>query len=244
MNDKKLKDMWKSAEYFMDTLGYESNTIEGFLSNRSGSVANKIKKMIQADLGFKIGAALFLILDSFLYFEVQRNIAYICTAGVILIIPLILFELSTLRQFNSILTVNRNIKETLSGMLSFLENRSTSTLLSIASTYLFFFSGGVLLYFFVEYGELRRMGSMDIFVFPSICIMGIIINLAFNYRIIKYQILHLKLCLSDVEEELLPQVASKIESRRKNEMLISILVGAVLFLAFFLLVAVLKALGL
>lgn len=242
MNDKKLKDMWK-AEYFMDTLGYQSNTIEGFLSKSSGTVAGKIRKMIQLDLVLKAIGFIVLILNSIIYYNVQEPITHICIFGAVLLIPLMIYEYSSLKKFNFIFTSGNNIKDDLSGMLGFLNNRAYGILIAIATTYLFVYTAGMLLYFFAEYGELRRMGTLDIFVFPSICIFGIILNFIYNQKVIKYQIRHLQLCLSNADEEMKPAIASKIETSRKNEQLITILVAVIAFLALFVFIAILKSLG-
>jgi len=168
----------------------------------------------------------------------------ICALGVILLLPLIMFEYNTLKSFNRISDNNKTTKDKLTGMLVFLRTRSFSSLLSTSSTYLFGFTGGMLLYFFLAYGQLRRMGSLDIFVFPTICFLGIIMNFVQNRNTIKFQIKHLQVCLSDMNEDLMPIVSDNVENKQRNERIISLLVGVVVFLAFFVLIAILKKLGL
>ncbi len=243
MNDKKLKEMWNKAEYFMGTANYESSTIERFLSNRSGSIAQKFRNMMQLDIGFKIAILLALVLDVILYFNVQPLVATICALAAVLILPLIWFERSILNKFSQISDSSKNTKEKLSEMITFLKRQSFATLLATASTYLFGFNGGILLYFFAEYGQLRRMGSLDIFVFPAICLIGIVITVAQNNTIIKYQIKHIELCLSDLNEDILPVVSRNIEEQQKRDRTMNVLVGAVVLLAFLVLVFVLKELG-
>ncbi len=244
MNDKKLKDMWKNADNLMDIYEYNEATIGRFLPSRTDSIAHKIRRMFQNDLVFKTISVSFLLVDIILYANVQTNIAMICALGVILLLPLIMFEYNTLKSFNRISDNNKTTKDKLTGMLVFLRTRSFSSLLSTSSTYLFGFTGGMLLYFFLAYGQLRRMGSLDIFVFPTICFLGIIMNFVQNRNTIKFQIKHLQVCLSDMNEDLMPIVSDNVENKQRNERIISLLVGVVVFLAFFVLIAILKKLGL
>lgn len=244
MNDKKLKDMWKSAEYLYDSPEFDSSTIGKFLPTRSGSIASKIKKMFQVDLVFKSISGLLLFVSVILYSNVQPKIAMICGLGILLLIPLLMFEVSSLKKFVEISDHNKNTKDRLSEMLVFLRTRSFSNLLSISSTYLFGFCGGMLVYFFLAYGQLRRIGTLDIIVFPTICILGIIMNYIQSSNTIKFQIKHLQICLSDINEDLLPIVSDNIDTKQKTEKIISILVMVVVFLAFFVLIAILKKLGL
>ncbi len=244
MNDKKLKDMWKNTDYLMDIYEYNETTIGRFLPSRTSSIAHKIKKMFQLDIAFKIISGLLLLADVLLYSIVQANIAMMCALGVLLLLPLIMFEFNTLKNFNSLSDNNKSTKDKLTGMLVFLRTRSFSSLLSTSSTYLFGFSGGMLLYFFAAYGQLRTFRTLDIIVFPTICILGIIMNFIQNRNTIKFQIKHLQVCLSDINEDIMPMVSDNIETKQKNERTISILVGVVVLLAFLVLIAILKKLGL
>ena len=243
MNDKNLKDMWNSIEYFMGTSEYESSSIERFIAGRSKSIAQKFRKMLQLDIGFKLVIVAMLIIDVFLYYSVQSVIAYVCAGALVLLLPLLGFEFNLVKKFDEISYSAGSTKAKLSAMLSFLRTKSFVTLLSTASTYLFGFNAGILIYFFVEYGKMRRMGNLDIFVFPAICLIGIIITLVQNNSIIKHQIKHIELCLSDLNEDILPMVSKNIEQQQKSEQKMNVLVAVVVFLAFLIFVAVLKELG-
>ena len=227
----------------MDTPSYYGNDINRIINRRSKSVSTKILNMLKLHIGIKIVSMIILVVNSMLYFNVQLNISLICMTAAAIIIPLIFFEYKTFQQFNDISDFGRSTKEKLSGMLTFLKNRSFITLLSNSSTYLFGYTAGVLLYFFAEYGMLRRMGSLDIFVFPAICLIGMILSYVMNDNTIKYQIKHLELCLSDFEDDVMMMVDRNIEAQRKRDELVKLMVGIIVFLSLFVFIAVLKALG-
>ncbi len=243
MDDKTLKNMWKSIDYLIDNPGYSGNTIEGFLSGKSYSISKRIRETIISDLVFKIVSAVFLLTNIFLYAEVQPMISKICLAGLFLIVPLIFFEAKTLNRLAAISDNARSVAEKLSGMLSFLKRKATIIQLSISSTYIFGFTGGMLIYFFFAYGELRRIGSMDIFVFPSICLFGIILNYIMTGNKLNYQVKHLEVCLSDMDEETLKLVDHRIESKQKTDHWVILGVAIVVFMAFLLFVFALKSMG-
>lgn len=243
MNDNKLKDIWSKVENFRDTPGYESETIERFLTCRSNSIAEKITRMLQFDLAVKLLAAIVFTIDAVLYFNVQPVVFTICLSGAALIIPFVLFELRILRQFSGISDYGQSTKEKLSAMLTFLRNRFFTALLAISSTYLFFFYSGLLFYFFVVYGHLRRLENMDIFVFSTLCIIGIVMNFVTNYSQVRYHIKHLESCLSDLNDSVLSIVSINIETQQKQDRTIKLLLGIALVFGFVLLIVILKEIG-
>jgi hypothetical protein len=87
------------------------------------------------------------------------------------------------------------------------------------------------------------MGSLDLFVFPSICLLGIIFTFVFNRKNMRSQEQHIELCLSDIDDNLLPIAKEKMELQQKNERIITILIGFVVLLSFLVLVAILKTKG-
>ena len=54
---------------------------------------------------------------------------------------------------------------------------------------------------------------------------------------------HIELCLSDIDDNLLPIAKEKMELQQKNERIITILIGFVVLLSFLVLVAILKTKG-
>ena len=105
------------------------------------------------------------------------------------------------------------------------------------------FISGLLLYFFITYGQLRPLDNMDVFVFSTLCLIGIVSNFAVNRSQIEYHAGHIEACLSDLNDEVLAVVTSSIESQRKQDHAIKMLLALVLVLGFVVLIVVLKALG-
>ncbi|HAQ18962.1 MAG TPA: hypothetical protein DCR40_06975 [Prolixibacteraceae bacterium] len=243
MNDNKLKDIWSKAENFRDTPGYESDTIERFLTSRSNSIAEKITRMLQFDIAIKLLAAIVFTINAILYFNIQSIVFTTCLSGAALIIPFVLFELRILRQFSGISDYGQSTKAKLSAMLTFLRSRFFIAILSISSTNLFFFYSGLLFYFFIVYGHLRQLDNMDIFVFSILCIIGIVMNFVINYTQVRYHIKHLEACLSDLNDSVLSVVSINIETQQKQDRTIKLLLGVALILGFVLLIAILKKIG-
>ncbi len=235
--------MWNSVEYFLGASEYQSTTIERFISGRSNSIANKFTTMMRKDIITKMVIMALLIFDVFLFMEVQSTIAMICGVALVLMVPLVLFESKILKTFNEISMTTSSTKDKLAEMMSFLKRHTFATLTSTASSYLFGYNAAMLLYFFVEYGQLRRIGTIDIFVFPSICLLGIIITTVLNNNTIKYQIKHIELCLSDLNEDILPLLSKNIEKQQKTDYKMNLLIALAVLLAFLVLIAVLKEMG-
>lgn len=243
MDDKNLKDMWNKADIYLGISNYVSGDIEEFMSGNSISVSEKIRKMLQIDISFKLLAAFLFLIDAILYYNVQPAISVICMAGFVFVLPLVGYELNTLRQFSTIADNRQSTKEKMMGMLTFLRSRSFTSLLAMSSTYLFGFTAGILVYFFAAYGELRKMNGLDIFVFPTICFIGIVLNYVMNSNTIKFQVRHLELCLSDLDEEVMPLVSRNIAAQQKSVRMTKLLIGIVALLSFLIFVIVLKELG-
>jgi hypothetical protein len=243
MDDKKLKDMWKNADNIMGAIDYEHKTIEGFIKKRSNSVADKIKNMIKLDIGIKWLIAIGLLFDAVLYYNSQTMISYICFFSLPLLIPLIMYEMGVLRDFSELVDYGQNTREKLMDMLTFLKSRFFNTLLSFASTYLFGFTAGMLLYFYITYGYLRRLGSMDVFVFSTICLIGIVMNFVSNSSLVKYHKKHIELCLSDLNDNSLEIVSQNIETRQKLDHITKILIMVALLVGLLVFIAILKSLG-
>ena len=118
----KLKDMWNKAENLVESPGYEYSTIEKFISGRSNSIADKIRKTLQLDIALKILFTIVFTTDAVLYVSIQPKVSLICLIIVVIILPLILFEIKTIKHFNQISDYGQNAREKLAKMLTFLRN--------------------------------------------------------------------------------------------------------------------------
>ena len=236
MNDKNLKDMWKNSENFMGTSSYESSTIERFLSGRSNSIAQGIRKMIFLDIALKLLVVIVLGIDIFLYMG-TLNVLTICSLGIGLLAILIWYLFKMLNRFSEIADYGQSTKDKLSSMLTYLKNRFYSTLLAISSTYLFIFISGTLVYFYAVYGKVRPMDGQDIIVFLIFIIAGITFNFLVNRAQVKYQIKHLEVCLSDLNNNVLATVSDNLSTQQKQDRVIKFLLALALLAGFILLIA-------
>lgn len=242
MNDINLKDMWNKAENTMGASGYESSTIEGFLSGRSNSIAQYVRKMIFMDIALKTLVVIVLGIDIFLYLGTS-NIITICVTGIILLAVLIGYQFKMLNRFSEIADYGQTTREKLSSMLTYLQSRFYSTLLAISSTYLFIFISGTLVYFYATYGKVRPLDGQDIIVFSVFIIMGIAFNFFVNKAQIKYQVKHLELCLSDLNDNALAIVSNNITIQQKQDRINKILLFGLLLIGFLLLIAIFANVG-
>lgn len=242
MSDKDLRDMWKSTAGSAGVSGYEQSTIERLLGKRSYSVVDKVRRMLQLDIWMKSAVASLLAVDAALYWRGQMAVSFTCLAAIAVTVPLVLFELRVLKQFTNASDCGQNTREVLSGTLTFLRSRFLTVLLSTSLTYLFFFISGLLLYFFITYGHLRPLDNMDVFVFSTLCLIGVVSSFAANRAQIEYNAKHIEACLSDLNDEVLAVVTSSIESQQRQDRAIKMLLALVLGLGFVVLVLVLKAL--
>ncbi|GEM_PF-659484 len=240
--DKYLKDMWNKAENLLGSSEYESSTIESFISKRSNSTAERIRKMIYVDIFMKSVFLLVLIIDIFLYLG-TINVIAVCITSILLLISLILFEFKMLNRFSEIVDYGKSTKEKLAAMLTYLRSDFFSTLIAISIGYPFMFIGGTLIYFYSTYGYVRPLDGQDIIVFSLFIIAGLVFNFYMNRKQVDYQIKHLETCLSDLNDSSLQMVSDNLDRQRKQDMTNKVLLFMVLIFGFVLLLVVFKNIG-
>ena len=241
-NDKNLKAMWNKAENVMETSDYGSETIERFISKRSNSTAQYVKKMMFVDIAVKSLVVVVLAIDIFLYFKTM-NVLAVCITAIILLISLILYQFKMLNQFSQVADYAQTPKEKLASMLTYLRSRFFTTLLVISSSYPFMFISGMLLYFYAVYGQVRPLDGQDIIVFSIFIIIGIVFNFIVNQKQVAYQIKHIEACLSDLNDNTLPLVLSNIETQQKQDRTNKTLIFLVFVIGFILLLVIFKNIG-
>ena len=242
MNDKNLKDMWNKAEDLMGASGYESESIERFVSGRSNSTAQKVKNMVFIDIAVKSVVLLILVIDIFLYIGTPNVIA-VCFAATVLLVSLILFQFKMLNRFSKIADYGQSTRKKLVLMLTYLRSGFFSTLLAISSSFPFMFISGMLVYFYAEYGYVRTLDNQDIIVFSIFLVFGIVFNFIMNQKQVAYQVKHLEACLSDLNDSSLAMVSTNLELQRKQDTTNKILLMLVLVFGFVLLLVVFKNIG-
>ena len=235
--DYNLKTMWNKTENVMGTSDYESLAIGQFFARRSNNTAQKIKNMIIFDIALKSFLVIIFGINILLYFGVN-NIIAVCITGILLLALLILFNYKMLQRFRKVADHNQNTRDNLSSMLAYLKTRFYSTLLNISSTYLFVFIAGSLIYFYAAYGKVRPLDGIDIIVFILFILIGIGFNFFVNKAQVKFQIKHLELCLSNLNDNALAYASENIEMQRKQDRTNKFLLTLVLITGFILLIAI------
>jgi hypothetical protein len=243
MKDKDLKRLWNKVEDTMEASVYESETIEKFVANRSTSVLESIRRMLILDITLKVAFSTVFLVDAILYFGVQPAVFQICVAAILIAIPLVLGQLGTLRYFDRLTDYAQSTRERLSQTLTFLRTRSFTTILLISSTYIYIFVSGMLMYFFFTYGRVRPLDGIDFLVFSAFIGIGVVMNIVINGGQVKYHIKHIEACLSDLNDNELAVVTSNIETQRKQDQTVKVLLIIVGALGFTLLAILVKKLG-
>ncbi len=243
MSDKDLKDMWNSTTATAGASGYDQSTIERLLGKRSYSVVDKVRRMLQLDIWMKSACAVLFAVNAALYWRVQIAVSFTCLGAIAVTVPLVLFELRVLKHFTIVSDCGQNTKEALSGTLTFLRSRFLTVLLSTSLTNLSLYLSGLLLYFFITYGQLRALGNMSVFVFSTLGLIVMVSHFAWSRGQIEYHARHIEACLADLNDQVLAVVTGSIESKRKQDYAIKFLLTLVLTFGFVVLIGVLKALG-
>lgn len=238
MNEEELKQVWRKAGKEMVSQAYSSATLEQFINSRSTSIEAKVKQLLQIDIVFKSVLLVSLLVNVYLYFNTP-TILSVCLAAILLLTGLTYFEFKTMERFNQVTDPSKSAKDNLTSMLTFLQSRFETSTLTVASTHLFGFTSGVLIYFYLVYGRVRPLDAMDYFVFGVFYLIGIIFGITATKGQVKYHIEHLKACLSDLNENVMAVVSSHIEEQRKQDRVMKTLLMLLVGFGFVVLIVVL-----
>ncbi|HPF50627.1 MAG TPA: hypothetical protein PK335_03580 [Draconibacterium sp.] len=242
MNEEKLKVMWNKTKSLGSESVYNSQLIQKYLSGRSNDTSQKIRNMVRFDIVLKALLVLVFGVDIYL-FAGTTNIVIVSLFAILALIPIIFYERRMLTRFDEVADQGQNTREKLSSMLGYLKTKFTSTLLAISITYLFLFISGSLIYFYLAYGHVRTLDTIDVFVFAGFILIGIVFNFTVNKGQVKYQIKHLENCLSDLNDQALPLAEEIIENQRKQDRANKLILGVILVFGFVLLIVVLMNIG-
>ena len=239
MNENELKQVWRKAGKEMNSQAYSSATLEQFINSRSTSIGAKINQLLRVDIFMKSAVLVSLLVNVYWYFDTP-SVLSVCLAAILLLVGLTHFEFKTMERFNEITDLGDSAKDNLSSMLTFLQSRFETSTLAVASTHLFLFTSGCLIYFYLVYGQVRPLDGTDYFVFGVLYLIGIIWGIAATKGQVKYHVKHLKACLSDLNENVLSVVSSHIETQRKQDKMMKTLLMLLVVFGFVVLIAVLK----
>jgi len=240
MNDDNLKNLWNQINDQSEFPEFEAKTNDQFITNRSGSILNKVRNILQHDLILKSisGVALLLTLA---FYQDTPDVVYISIAGILFLILMTYLEVRTLKQFNKISDPTQSIRDNLSGIQIFLKRNSSLVALINASSQILIFVPGLLLYFYMAYGQVKPVNTFSFFVFSGLCLIGIITSYLRITSLLKFHIKNISVFLSDLNNNVLAFVSQSIEKQRKQDEKVRLLVGFLLIFAFTLFVLVLRS---
>jgi hypothetical protein len=240
MKDEQLKNIWNMIDDKTGTFEFPGMTKEQFIINHSGSIQDKIRRMLQNDLILKMISGIALLLN-FLFYWGTPDVLYVCLAGVLFLVMMTSIEWNTLQGFNKITDPSLPTRDALSGILIFLKRKANLYELTIAASQILIFVPGLLVYFYLVYGQIKPMTGFSFIVYTTLALIGTIMAFTRVRAQIKFYIKHITICLSDLNENTIGYAVQMIESRRKQDHTVKTLVYFLLALGFIILIVVLKS---
>jgi len=237
MND--LRNGWENIDEFAGIPGIGITSVEKFIRGRSVSIAGKIRGIFVRDFIFKFLGVLFIVSNLFLY----RNDAEIWLINAILGFLWIISTGLGIRfygEFKRNADPARSSRENLSSLLNFLTRRFPYVAINAATTYVCTFLPGILFYFMAAYGYLKPFTTESYIVFSFIGILGTVSGYVLDMRSVRFHIQHIKICLSNLNDNALALASENIETKRKMDHLMVILIQVVILLGFLGLIVIFK----
>jgi len=154
---------------------------------------------------------------------------------------MLMSEIGIYRSFNRIADPGKDAKQNLASLLTFLRRHFTVPVILFASTQVFVYVPGVLFYHFLEYGGVEHLTPFSYFVFSFICLFTVVIAIILTFSQLKYHERHIRICLSDLNDNALAQASENIKLRRKQDTLIIVLVGVAVLFGFVIVIALVKS---
>lgn len=237
MND--LRNGWGNIDEFAGIPGIGITSVEKFIYGRSVSIAGKVRGIFVRDFVFKSLGFIFISFNLVLYKNDPQIWLINAILGILLIIS-ILLGAKFYREFRSSADPARSSRDNLSSLLTFLTRRFPYQAINAATTYICTFLPGILLYFVATYGYLKPFTTETYVVFSFLGILGTVSGNVLDMRSVKFHIQHIKICLSDLNDNALALASENIEMKRKMDHLIVILIQVAILLGFLVLIAVFK----
>jgi len=235
-----LKNGWANIDEFAGIPGIGITSVERFIQGRSVSIAGKVRGIFVRDFIFKTLAFLFIVPNLVLY----RNAPAIWLINAILGVLWIIFTvlgITFYREFKQSADPARSSRENLSALLTFLTRRFPYAAIVAATTYICTFLPGILFYFVAAYGYLKPFSTENYIVFSFLGILGTVSGYILDIRSVRHHIQHIRICISDLNDNALAAASQHIELKRKMDHIVTILVQVAILLVFFVLLAVFKS---
>jgi hypothetical protein len=237
MND--LRNGWDNIDEFAGIPGIGITSMEKFIKGRSVSIAGKVRGIFVRDFIFKTLAYLFIVPNLFLY----SNDPGIWLINAILGVLLVVFTLLGMkfyREFKRSADPAHSSRDNLTSLLNFLTRRFPYAAVIAATTYICTFLPGILFYFVVAYGYLKPFTTETYLVFSFLGLLGTISGYVLDTRSVRHHIQHIKICLSDLNDNALALASQNIEMKRKMDHIKTILIQVIILLGFLGLIAIFK----
>ncbi len=138
-------------------------------------------------------------------------------------------------------STTRSSRENLSSLLTFLTRRFPYQATIAATTYICIFLPIILLYSIGAYGYLKPISSESYIFFSFMGILGTVSGFILDMRQVKHHILHIRICLSDLNDNALAFASQNIETKRKMDHIITILIQVAILLVFLGILALFKS---
>jgi len=240
MKDDELKNIWNMIND--NTLGFEAlhMTKDQIISNRSGSVQNKVRAMLQNDLILKSVSGIALLMNLVFYWG-ATEVIFICLGGILFLAIVTTIEWKTLEGLNRISDPGLSTREALSNILIYIKRKANLYEISIASSQVLIFVPGLLIYFYLVYGQVKPMTGISFVVFTTIALMGTFGSYARIRSQLKYHMQYLHIALSDLNENSLQYAFNTIDSKRRQDNIVKTLVYFLVIFGFAILMGVLKS---
>jgi hypothetical protein len=238
MND--LRKGWENIDEFAGIPGIGITSVEQFKQGRSISIAGNVRGIFVRDFIFKSLAFLFIVLNLVL----NQNDPDIRLINAILGILWIIFTLLGIkfyREFKRSADPARSSRENLSSLLTFLTRRFHYQAMIGATSYICTVLPGILLYFTVAYGYIQPLSAERYIVYSFLGVLGTFSGYVLDIRAVRHHIQHIKICLSDLNDNALAMSSQNIELKRKMDHIITILVQVAILLAFLGFIAMFKS---
>jgi hypothetical protein len=240
MKDDELKNIWNMIND--DTLGFEAlhMTKDQIISNRSGSVQNKLRAMLQNDLILKLVSGIALLLNLVFYWGTS-DVILICFGCILFLGIITSIQWKTLQAFDRISNPGLSTRESLSNILIFIKRKANIYEICLAASQVLVYVPGLLIYFYLVYGQVKPMTGMSFAVFTTLALIGTFSAYARIRAQIKFHIQYLHISLSDLNENSLQYAFNAIDNKRKQDNLLKTLVYILAFVGFIAIMVVLKS---
>jgi len=238
MND--LKKGWENIDEFAGIPGIGITSVEKFKKGRSISIAGKVRGIFVRDFIFKSLAFLFIVPNLILYQDDLDIWLINAILGVMWII-FTLLGIKFYREFKRSADPARSSRDNLSSLLTFLTRRFPYQAMIAATSYIITCLPGILLYIVAAFGHLQPLSTEKYIFYSFMGILGTVSGYILDIRAVRHHILHIKICLSDLNDNALALASQNIEMKRKMDHIITILVQVAILLAFVGILALFKS---